>query len=106
MSLRSVSVPRVMAVVSMSGDPYPIARRIEIEGIDQRQRNPVARGETVLRISQRDDPVFANPHMEMILVAEMLDPLDLAHRRAIARLGNAQMLGAGADGLRALGRGA
>ena len=73
--------------------PPPVAARsrlparIEVQRLDQLERDPVARLELAVRVAQAS-PAHASPIVEVnvVLIAEMLDPVHLADRRPAIRL--------------------
>src|SRR5579862_8919580 len=76
-------------------DPIPFT--VEIERPVEGDGDAVADRKSGIRIDKRDDLAVGDPDMKVVVVAQMLDPGDLADRASVDRLGNPQMLRAGAD---------
>src|SRR6476659_7331349 len=100
----SVSMRSLMSSAFMALSPQPIARGIEEQRLHRRQLDLIARSEIAVGRGQRDNPLLADLEVKMVLIAEMLDPLDLAGGAAAIRLLDADVLGPQADDLGAGGR--
>ena len=71
--------------------------RVEEQRIDETDADVVADREARVGIGERDHVLSLDADVQMILIAEMLDPLDLAMRRRFPCFGDPQMLGARPD---------
>ena len=76
---------------------HPFAHSVEEKGASQRDGHFVARPEPRIGISQRDEVALAEIDMQMILIAEMLDPSDAAEGAPAVGFADVGVLGANAD---------
>src|SRR5579871_1076730 len=87
---------RTRALPDSAMDPIPLT--VEIQRPLEGDGDAIADRKPGIRIDERDDLALGNPDMKVVVVAQMLDPGDLADRISIDCFGDLQMLRAGADG--------
>src|ERR1700756_4733807 len=78
----------------------PVAGLIEIKRLGELKRNLIACLERLRRIRQGHQRVLGKPEVNVVLVAEMLDPMHPRHRSRTAERRYPDMLGPQADGSR------
>src|SRR6516162_927872 len=83
--------------LSDRGDSPP--RGIEVKRMSQSKFNLLAGLQRLMGIRQRDHGPASVLEMDVILLAQMLDPVHAPNQRAAAAGGDLQMFGADADGL-------
>src|SRR5258707_5316310 len=101
-----VSINRLRTASSMksSFDRWS-AHHASASGIEEKRPchldgDRVADRKTRIGIAQRHEIALAERDMEVVLIAQMLDPRNGSQRAAVLRLADAHMLGAHADGRR------
>ena len=83
--------------------PHSFAGGVEEQGIGEGDRHVVSRYERGIGIGEGDEIMLAKIHVQMVLVAEMLDPGDAAGRASTVGLANVRVLGACANRYRRFG---
>src|SRR5579871_5930461 len=86
---------RARESAELAMDSIPFA--VEIKRPVEADVDAVADRKSGIRIDKRNDLAVGNPDMKVVVVAQMLDPGHLADRASVDRLGNPQVLRAGAD---------